>query len=116
MQPSEFEQSTDPVVAVDRLEMTYRAPVRAAGLGAAFRALWRREHQRVTAVADISFDLSAGEIVGLIGPNGAGKTTTMKILSGILHPTSGRSLVLGFEPMRRQNAFLKQIALVRGSQ
>ncbi len=109
-------QPSNPAVAVDRLEMTYRAPVRPAGLRAAFRALWRREHRQIQAVADVSFALAAGEIVGFIGPNGAGKTTTMKILSGILHPTAGRALVLGFEPMRRQSAFLKQIALVRGSQ
>ena len=96
--------------------MTYRAPVRSAGLRAAFRALWRREYRQIKAVADVSFALAAGEIVGFIGPNGAGKTTTMKILSGILHPTAGRARVLGFEPMRRQPAFLKQIALVRGSQ
>jgi ABC-2 type transport system ATP-binding protein len=101
---------------VDRLEMTFRAPVRAAGLRAALRALWRREYQHIRAVADVSFALSAAEIVGFIGPNGAGKTTTMKILSGILHPTAGHALVLGFEPKRRQHAFLKQIALVRGSQ
>ena len=96
--------------------MTYRAPVRSAGLRAAFRALWRREYRQIRAVADVSFALAPGEIVGFIGPNGAGKTTTMKILSGILHPTAGRARVLGFEPMRRQPAFLKQIALVRGSQ
>ncbi|HEX3996271.1 MAG TPA: ATP-binding cassette domain-containing protein, partial [Acetobacteraceae bacterium] len=87
-----------------------------AGLRAAFHALWRREYRQIEAVADVSFALRAGEIVGFIGPNGAGKTTTMKILSGILHPTAGRAAVLGFSPQRRQYAFLRQIALVRGSQ
>ncbi len=110
------EHSCEPAIEVDGLEMTYRAPVRSAGLRAAFRALWRREYRQIKAVADVSFALAAGEIVGFIGPNGAGKTTTMKILSGILHPTAGRARVLGFEPRRRQPAFLKQIALVRGSQ
>ncbi|MEQ4205574.1 ATP-binding cassette domain-containing protein [Actinopolymorpha sp. B17G11] len=108
--------TSDPVVAVDGLGMTYRAPVRPAGLAAAFRALWRREYRQIEAVADVTFHLAAGELVGFIGPNGAGKTTTMKILSGILHPTAGEARVLGFAPMRRQHEFLTQIALVRGSQ
>jgi ABC-2 type transport system ATP-binding protein len=108
--------SADPVVAVTALGMTYQAPVRPAGLAAAFRALWRREYRQIEAVADVTFDVAAGEVVGFIGPNGAGKTTTMKILSGILHPTAGEARVLGFAPRRRQHEFLTQIALVRGSQ
>jgi ABC-2 type transport system ATP-binding protein len=116
MARSEIARRSDPAVTVNGLAMTYRAPVRREGLRAAFRALWHREIRLIEAVADVSFDLDAGEIVGFIGPNGAGKTTTMKILSGILHPTGGQALVLGFEPRRRQHAFLTQIALVRGSQ
>lgn len=96
--------------------MTYRAPVRHSGPGAAFRSLLRKEHRDIEAVADVSFAVGAGEIVGFIGPNGAGKTTTMKILSGILHPTAGQARVLGFVPRRRQHEYLTQIALVRGSQ
>ncbi len=114
--PFETGPDSDPVVVISELGMTYHAPVRTAGLKAAFRALWRREYQRIEAVADVSFRLTAGEIVGFLGPNGAGKTTTMKILSGILHPTGGEALVLGYTPKRRQPAFLKQIALLRGSQ
>lgn len=104
------------LLAVDNLAMTYRAPVRADGLAAAIRSLVRREYREVAAVRDISFALGAGEIVGFIGPNGAGKTTTLKMLSGILHPTGGAARVLGFVPWRRERAFLRQIALVRGSQ
>ncbi|MGH3489427.1 MAG: ABC transporter ATP-binding protein [Actinopolymorphaceae bacterium] len=116
MRRSGTDSASDPIVEVDRLGMTYRAPVRPSGLRAAFRALLHREYRHIDAVADVSFTLAAGEIVGFIGPNGAGKTTTMKILSGILHPTAGTSLVLGFAPMRRQHEFLTQVALVRGSQ
>lgn len=96
--------------------MTYRPPVRPEGLRAAFRSLVRREYRQVDAVVDMSFELSPGEVVGFLGPNGAGKTTTLKILSGILHPTAGEARVLGHVPAQRKYVFLKQIALVRGSQ
>src|SRR5690606_22871961 len=76
------------VVEVTDLNMTYRVPVRDAGLGAALKSIVRRRYREVHAVRDVSFELAPGEVVGFIGPNGAGKTTTMKILSGILHPTS----------------------------
>src|SRR4051812_29108244 len=108
--------SASAAVSVMGLGMTYRAPVRAAGLRAALRSVVHREYRDIDAVAEVSFDLQAGEVVGFIGPNGAGKTTTMKILSGILHPTIGEARVLGYVPWRRQHDYLKKIALVRGSQ
>jgi ABC-2 type transport system ATP-binding protein len=110
------EVTDGPIVSVHELGMTYRAPVRGAGLRAALRSVVNREYRDIEAVADVSFELHAGEVVGFIGPNGAGKTTTMKILSGILHPTVGTARVLGFVPWRRQHDYLKKIALVRGSQ
>ncbi|WP_132188573.1 MULTISPECIES: ATP-binding cassette domain-containing protein [Kribbella] len=110
------DSESGPVVSVRRLGMTYRAAVREAGLRAALRSVVKREYRDIEAVAEVSFELRAGEVVGFIGPNGAGKTTTMKILSGILHPTVGEARVLGFVPWRRQHDYLKKIALVRGSQ
>ncbi|HEY8741721.1 MAG TPA: ATP-binding cassette domain-containing protein, partial [Chloroflexota bacterium] len=104
------------VVAVQNLTMTYRAPVRQAGLTAAVGSLFRREYREVRAVQGISFAVGPGEVAGFIGPNGAGKTTTLKLLSGILHPTSGTARVLGFLPWRREGEFLRQIAMIRGSQ
>jgi len=106
----------DQTISVRDLTMTYRAPVRAEGLGAAMRSLVRRTYREVHAVSDISFELHPGEMVGFIGPNGAGKTTTLKMLSGILHPTRGEVRVLGHRPWRREPAFLRQIAMIRGSQ
>lgn len=103
-------------IEVESLNMTYRAPIRAEGLGAALKSLVHRRYRKVRAVDDVSFELSAGEVVGFIGPNGAGKTTTMKMLSGILHPTSGNLRVLGYTPWQRRTPFLKRIALIRGSQ
>lgn len=104
------------VVRVSNLQMTYRAPVREEGLRAAAVSLFKREYREVRAVQDITFELGVGEIIGFIGPNGAGKTTTLKILSGILHPTSGEVQVLGFVPWKRESKFLRQIAMIRGSQ
>ncbi len=102
-------------VQVEQLTMTYRTPVREAGLRASLASLFRRQYREVAAVRSISFALEPGEIVGFIGPNGAGKTTTLKMLSGVLHPTTGDARVLGFIPWRREPPFLKQIAMIRGS-
>jgi ABC-type uncharacterized transport system ATPase subunit len=103
-------------VVVNDLSMTYRVPVRQGGLMAALESVVRRRYRDVHAVRDVSFEVSAGEVVGFVGPNGAGKTTAMKMMSGLLHPTAGSVEVLGFTPWQRRTSFLKQIALVRGSQ
>ena len=103
-----------PAISVEGLSKTYVVPVRPPGLGAALRSLFRRESRRVTAVDAIGFSVGPGEIVGFLGPNGAGKTTTLKMLSGLLHPSSGSARVLGFLPWEREHAFLRQMTLVMG--
>ncbi len=90
-------------------------PEREAGLRAAARGLFRRRHREVRAVDDISFEIGQGEVVGFLGPNGAGKTTTLKMLSGLLYPTSGEARVLGHVPSKRERAFLSRITLVMGN-
>src|SRR5438045_6457684 len=70
--------------------------------------------ETVRAVDDVTFEVAAGERVGFLGPNGAGKTTTLKVLSGLLHPTSGQVTVAGQTPKERSDSFLKQITLVMG--
>ena len=102
-------------IDVADLRKTFVVPVREAGLRAAVRGLVRRRHRHVDAVAGASFQIAPGEVVGFLGPNGAGKTTTLKMLSGLLFPTSGEVSVLGHVPWRRERDFLRQIALVMGN-
>ena len=103
-----------PAITVRDLRKTYVVPEREGGLKAALTSLVRRKTREVEAVKDISFDIAPGEIVGFLGPNGAGKTTTLKMLSGLLHPTSGEVDVLGFTPWQRDRDYLRQIALIMG--
>jgi len=68
----------------------------------------------IAAVKDISFAIASGEMVGFLGPNGAGKTTTLKMLTGLIHPSSGYVQVAGHIPFQRDNSFLQKITLVMG--
>jgi ABC-2 type transport system ATP-binding protein len=102
------------MIEVQHLCKVYRVHKRPPGLAAALRSVLRRKFEPVQALDDLSFSIAAGERVGFLGPNGAGKTTTLKILSGLLHPTSGTATVAGFVPQQRATAFLKTITLVMG--
>jgi viologen exporter family transport system ATP-binding protein len=103
------------VVTISQLAKHYKVPEREAGLKAAIVSLFNRKYRSVKAVDGISFTIDPGEVVGFLGPNGAGKTTTLKMLSGLLHPTSGEARVLGVEPARRSYDYLRQITLVMGN-
>lgn len=105
---------SESVIQLRDLCKTYIIHEREAGTWAAFRSLFRRRTRAIQAVDHVSFEVDRGEIVGFLGPNGAGKTTTLKMLAGLLHPTSGQATVLDFEPAQRANAYLRQIALVMG--
>jgi ABC-2 type transport system ATP-binding protein len=107
--------SSEVVVSVEDLRKVFKVPVREAGLRASLKSLFHRETRDVAAVDGVSFNIEFGEMVGFLGPNGAGKTTTLKMLSGLLHPTSGRCEVLGFEPRTRPAGLLRQITLVMGN-
>jgi ABC-2 type transport system ATP-binding protein len=102
-------------IRVRDLRRTFRVAEREAGLKASFRSLVSRTHRDVEAVAGVSFDVAPGEVVGFLGANGAGKTTTLKMLSGLLHPTSGEVTVLGHTPHRRERELLRRITLVMGN-
>src|SRR3989344_4038820 len=102
------------LIEVKNLKKVYKVAQRTPGVVSAIKSLVRRKYRQIKAVDDISFDIEEGELVGFIGPNGAGKTTTLKMLSGLLYPTSGEARVLGFTPWERKKNFLKQISLVMG--
>ena len=102
-------------ISVQHLSKTYRVAVRPEGLKASIKSLARRTFNNVHAVQDINFTIENGEIVGLIGPNGAGKTTTLKMLCGLLYPSSGQAQVAGFTPWERKHAYLRHINMVLGN-
>jgi ABC-2 type transport system ATP-binding protein len=96
------------------LSKTYTYHHKAPGLRGSLESLFRRRTLERHAVERVTFSVEPGEIVGFLGPNGAGKTTTIKMLCGLLYPTSGEARVLGYLPQRRDHAFLRRIALVMG--
>src|SRR3954453_10228942 len=103
-----------PIIEADGLTKTYRVFQKREGLLGALRGLYRREYKEVKAVDRVSFSIEPGEMVALLGPNGAGTTTTLKMLSGLIHPTSVSAQVPGFTPAQRLDAFRRQFALVMG--
>ncbi len=102
------------MIHVDNLCKTFYVHKKAPGLLGSIRSLFHREKTAKHAVQGASFDVAEGEIVGLVGANGAGKTTLVKMLAGIIHPTSGEATVLGHRPWERDNDFRRQIALIMG--
>lgn len=102
------------VIEVKNLSKKYEYYRKEPGVLGTLKAFIYREKLFAEAVKNISFSIEQGELVGFLGPNGAGKTTTLKMLSGILHPTSGEARVLGFVPHKREKAYQKQFALVMG--
>jgi viologen exporter family transport system ATP-binding protein len=106
---------SEPIVHVAELTKIYKVPEREAGLREAAKALFRRQTRDVCAVDAISFDIAAGEVVGFLGPNGAGKTTTLKMLAGLLYPTSGEARVLGHIPSKREREYLRRMTMVMGN-
>ncbi len=103
----------DPIV-VEGLAKTYQVTDREGGFGAAVKSFVKRKYKDVKAVQNVNFRIGQGEIVGFLGPNGAGKTTTLKMLSGLLHPTGGKAIVLGHTPWNRESGFLSAMTLVMG--
>ena len=104
----------DAVIEVRSLVRTFRVRPRRRGLWGAVRDLFGGEYTEVRALDAVSFDVRPGEIVGYIGPNGAGKSTTIKLLSGILQPTSGTVRVCGLDPWARRDEHVRNLGVVFG--
>ncbi|WP_229106811.1 ATP-binding cassette domain-containing protein, partial [Paenibacillus sp. 1001270B_150601_E10] len=102
------------IISVKNLSKTFTYYEKQAGLRHSWKHLFHREELMRHAVSNVSFQIEEGEAVAFIGPNGAGKTTTLKMLTGILHPTSGEALVMGYTPWERAKAFKKNFAIVMG--
>jgi ABC-2 type transport system ATP-binding protein len=108
------EHDSMPIIEAKELTKVYRVFQKKPGLMGAVRGLIRREYKEVRAVDGVSFAIEPAEMVAFLGPNGAGKTTTLKMLSGLIYPTSGAANVLGFTPWDRADAFRRRFALVMG--
>ena len=102
------------IIHIQQLVKSYRVYQKKEGLREAVRGLWRRDYKNVDAVRDISLRVESGEFVAFLGPNGAGKTTTLKLLSGVICPTSGQVSVMGFVPWERSFEYRRRFALVMG--
>ena len=102
------------MIEVKQLTRVFRTYKKKPGFWGGITGLFHREFEETAAAKDISFTIKEGEFVGFLGPNGAGKTTTLKMLSGLIFPTSGTARVAGFDPTKRENAYRRLFALVLG--
>ena len=101
-------------IEVANLTKSFRTYKKQPGFGGAVKGLFKRQYDQTLAVKEVSFTVEAGELVGFLGPNGAGKTTTLKMLAGLLYPTSGTARVLGYVPWEREDGYRRQFALLLG--
>ena len=102
------------MIEVSHLTRVFRTYKKLPGFWGGVKGLFNRTFEETAAAKDISFTIAEGEFVGFLGPNGAGKTTTLKMLSGLIYPTSGTARVAGFDPTQRENAYRRLFALVLG--
>lgn len=102
-------------IKVEGLSRIYKTQVKEHGLKASIKSLFHPEYKSTVAVSNLNFQIEKGEMVGFIGPNGAGKTTTLKMMSGLLHQSSGNVTVAGYIPYQRKPEYLKKISIIMGN-
>ncbi len=102
------------MIEVENLTRIFRTYKKQPGFWGGVKGLFKREFEETRAADGVSFSIKEGELVGFLGPNGAGKTTTLKMLSGLIYPTSGTARVAGFDPTKRENEYRRLFALVLG--
>lgn len=102
------------IIKFNNISKTFKISIREKGVWGAFKGLFKRKYKIVNALTDVSFEIEEGDIVGYIGPNGAGKSTTIKIMSGILNPTSGECEIDGYCPWKDRKKYVKNIGVVFG--
>jgi ABC-2 type transport system ATP-binding protein len=102
------------IITVEHLTKVYPVALKEPGFRGTLSHFFNRQFRQVEAVKDVSFDIQPGEVVGFLGPNGAGKTTTLKMLTGLIHPSSGQVRIANYVPAKRSSAFLEKITLVMG--
>lgn len=102
------------MIELKSISKQYKVAVRDKGLKGAIKSMFVRKYKTIDALSEVSFKIDDGEIVGYIGPNGAGKSTTIKIMCGILAPTSGECVVNGYDPMKQRKSYVKHIGAVFG--
>ncbi|MCC9605596.1 ABC transporter ATP-binding protein [Blastopirellula sp. JC732] len=103
-----------PIIEIQQLTKSYEVYQKKEGLLASIQGLFHREYKTIEAVRSIDLTVDQGEFVAFLGPNGAGKTTTLKLLSGVINPTSGSATVMGYVPWKRENGYRRRFALVMG--
>ncbi len=113
--PASDPANPQPTVVAEGLTKHYRVGDKQPGLFGTLRHFVKRKYRNIEAVREVSFTVAPGEVVGFLGPNGAGKTTAIKMLTGLIAPTSGRAEVLGFTPFDRKPGLLRQLTLVMGN-
>lgn len=104
-----------PAILSESLSKVYRVAKRQPGAMGAIKSVFKPNYTNIEALTDVTLSIDQGEVVGFLGPNGAGKTTAIKILTGIMYPTSGTARVLGYEPWKKNPDMLRRISLVMGN-
>ena len=103
------------VITLQKVCRQYKIFEKKEGIKNSFKDFFVRKYSVKNAVLDLDLVVNKGEIIGLLGKNGAGKTTTLKLLTGILYPSSGELSVMGYKPFERNKKFLKKICFVMGN-